>query len=181
MRIAAFLAPAATAGLLLIAAGPSWALSGQCYWSRLEQPTRDALLQGYQRLGPQVLDRVPVSDRELADIDAACGPGPEDLKDRLLSATVLEHGSAAFLKGWLRWDDDAIQAAWARIDPEQAEQLRRQADAVLARSAPSDESLSRAVGEFLGQDPDRQAPGVVDQVRGYLTSRAIREAIERRG
>ena len=177
-RATAF-APAAV-GLVLSAASPALAMSGQCFWDRLEPPTRNALLDGYQRLGPEVLDRVPVSDRELAAIDAACGPGPDALKERLLSAVVFEHGSAVFLKGWLRWDDMALQAAWNRIPPEAAGALRRQAEAALSGAPPGGEdSVMGAVGAFLARDPASQPPGLVDQVRGYLTSRAMREVIER--
>jgi hypothetical protein len=179
MHRATVLASAA-AGLLLLAGSPALAMSGQCFWERLEPPTRGALLDGYQRLGPEVLDRVPISDRELAAIDAACGPGPGALKERLLSAVVFEHGSAVFLKGWLRWDDMAIQAAWNRVGPQAAGALRRQAEDVLSGAPPAGEdAVTGAIGAFLGRDPAAQPPGLVDQVRGYLTSRAMREVIER--
>lgn len=181
MRFAAALTPVAAGSLLLLLAGPGWALDGRCFWNQLQPMTRGALLQGYQRLGPQVLDRVPIGDAELSAIDANCGPGPDALKERLLTAVVLEHGAAQFLKGWMRWDDAAIDAAWARIDPEQAERLHRQARAVVDGGPQADESLSRAIGQFLDRDPDQLDPGVADQARGYLTSRAIREAIERGG
>ena len=181
MRSAAILAPAVSAGLLLLAAQPASAMTGQCFWQQLQAPTRQALLDGYQRLGPQVLDRVQISDRELGAIDSACGPGPDALKERLLSAVVLEHGSAVFLKGWLHWDDAAMEAAWSRLSPDQARLLRRDANAILAGEQPADQSLTDAIGEFLDREPGRDSAGVVDQVRGYLTSRAIREAIERRG
>jgi hypothetical protein len=182
MRLLAILAASASAGLLLAAASPALAISGQCFWNQLEPPTRGALLEGYQRLGPQVLDRVPISERELTAIDVQCGAqdAPGDLKDRLLTAVVLEHGSAVFLKGWLHWDDQAIQDAWSRLGPEAISVLRRQAQAVLAGVPPEDADLSGAVGAFLGRDPSREDPGLVDQARGYLTSRAMREAIERR-
>ena len=107
MRPAAILASAASASLLLLAASPALALSGQCFWDQLEPATRGALVNGYQQQGPQVLDRVFVSDRELRAIDEQCGAGsaPGELKDRLLAAVVFEHGSAVFLKGALHWDE----------------------------------------------------------------------------
>jgi hypothetical protein len=180
MRSAATLTLPTAVGVLLLMAGPASALSGQCFWNQLQALTRGALVQGYQRLGPQVLDRVQISDGELAAIDSNCGPGPDALKERLLSAVVLEHGSAVFLKGWMHWDDQGIQQAWGRIDPDQSQILRGQAEALVAGAQQPEQSLSRAIGEFLGHDPERDEPGVADQVRGYLTSRAIREAIERR-
>jgi hypothetical protein len=180
MRVLATLA--SSAALLVAGASPAMALSGQCFWDQLEPPTRSALLEGYQRLGPQVLDRIPIDQRELAAIDARCAAqgAQEELKDRLLTAVVLEHGSAVFLKGWLRWDDAAIQGAWSRLGPEEIGLLRRQAQGALTGAEPADVDLSRAVGAFLGRDPSREDPGLLDQVHGYLTSRAIREAIERR-
>ena len=174
---------AGTAALLALAAGaPALALSGQCFWDQLEPPTREALLDGYQRLGPQVLDRVFISDRELQAIDARCGAAAVDgeLKERLLAAVAFEHGSAVFLKGWLHWSDADIQAAWSRLRPEETGLLRRQAQGALAGAPPANEDLSEAVEAFLGRDPDREDSGLADQVRGYLTSRAMREAIERR-
>jgi hypothetical protein len=177
--------PVAVAASLLavFGAGRALALSGQCFWSHLEEPTRRDLLEGYQRLGPGVLDRVYISDREIQSIDAQCAAAEADpaLKERLLSAVVLEHGSAVFLKGWLRWDDAAIQGAWSRLGPDEADRLRRQASAVITGTEPANSDLTGAVGAFLGRDPGREDPGLVDQVRGYLTSRAVREAIERRG
>jgi hypothetical protein len=177
--------PLAVFSALLAVAGarPALALDGQCFWSHLEEPTRRQLLEGYQRLGPQVLDRVLISDREIQSIDAQCGGASADpqLKERLLSAVIFEHGSAVFLKGWLRWDDQAIQGAWSRLGPDQSARLRRQADGVLRAAPPPEEDLSGAVGAFLGRDPAGVDPAVADQVRGYLISRAMREAIEALG
>jgi hypothetical protein len=172
----------ACAGLALAAAEPALALSGECFWSHLEGPTRRALLDGYQRQGPEVMDRVFIADRELQAIDAQCEAASVDdaVKERLLAATVFEHGSAVFLKGWLRWGDGELQQAWSRLRPEQAGQLRRQAEAAVSGAPPSNEELFGPIGAFLGRDPGREDPALVDQVRGYLTSRAIREATERR-
>ena len=168
---------------LMLGARPALALNGQCFWSHLEPATRSALLDGYQRLGPQVLDRVFVSDRELDAIDSQCGAdrGDDALKERLLAAVTFEHGAAVFLKGWLRWDDGALQGAWTRLGPEQTARLRRQADAILTGAPSADDDLHDAIGAFLQRDPAREDPALVDQLRGYLTSRAMREAIERRG
>ncbi len=173
---------AAGAVLALAAGGPALALTGECFWSHLEGPTRRALLDGYQRLGPQVLDRTPIADRELQAIDAQCEADRVDeaIKERLLTAVVLEHGSAVFLKGWLRWSDHDLQQAWIRLRPDEATLLRRQAEAVVSRLPGADPDLRGPIGSFLGHDPAREDPALVDQVRGYLTSRAVREAIERR-
>ena len=178
----AFPVAAAAAGLALAGGAPALALSGQCFWDQLDPPTRGALLDGYQRLGPDVLDRVFISDRELRAIDTQCAAASVDgeLKERLLAAVAFEHGSAVFLKGWLQWSDADLQAAWSRLRPEQTGLLRRQAQAVLSGAPPSNEDLSEAVEDFLGRDPGRLDPGLADQARGYLTSRAMREAIERR-
>jgi len=182
MSSRALLALAFASAALTASAGPALALSGQCFWSHLEVPTRQNLLDGYQRDGPAVLDRIAISDRELASLDEQCDARSVDpsIKERLLAATVFEHGSAVFLKGWLRWDDGAIQAAWLRLSPEQAAGLRRQAEGVLAGQPPDPSgNLGGATGAFLGRDPSREDPALIDQVRGYLTSRSMREAIER--
>jgi hypothetical protein len=179
----AFAISATAAALALGAASPALALSGQCFWSHLEVATRQNLIDGYQRLGPQVLDRVFISDREFSAIDAQCGADRAEpsVKERLLAAVTFEHGSAVFLKGWFRWDDQTLQGAWMRLTPGQAAQLRGQAEAALSAAQPGGDDLRGAIGSFLGRDPDREDPAVIDQVRGYLTSRAMREAIERRG
>jgi hypothetical protein len=174
---------AGATGALVLGAQPALALNGQCFWNQLDPTTRGALVNGYQRLGPEVLDRVLISDHELDAIDRQCadGRGDDALKERLLSAVTLEHGAAVFLKGWLRWDDGALQDAWTRLGPEQKARLLRQADASLTGAAAGDDDLREAISTFLQRDPAREDPALVDQVRGYLTSRAMREAIERRG
>ena len=76
------------AGLLLAAAQPAFALSGQCFWSHLEPPTRSDLLEGYQRQGPQVLDRV--DDWKWTDglkpADNAPEWGMDKFRDRFMTA-----------------------------------------------------------------------------------------------
>lgn len=168
--------------LALSAAEPALALTGECFWSHLEGPTRRALLDGYQRQGPEVMDRVFISDRELQSIDAQCEAGRSDdgVKERLLAATVFEHGAAVFLKGSMRWSDQDLQQAWSRLKPDEASQLRRQAEAVISGVQGADEDLRGPIASFLGRDPGGEDPALVDQLRGYLTSRSIREAIERR-
>ncbi len=170
---------AAAAGL---AATPSHAMSGDCVWGQLAPATRDAMIQGYLRNGPDVLGRVFVSARELEDIDANCASTavPDDLKDRLFSAVVLERGAAVFLKQRLGWRDEDLQDAWERMAPHERAALRRGADAILQGERPADD-LSDAMRAFLGDSPALDDPKAIDEVMGYLTSRAIREAIEQRG
>jgi hypothetical protein len=173
------LAAAGAAALALAAASPSFAMSGECLWRHLEPATRDAFLREYGRLGPAVLDRVAISDREYAAMDEACGGSGADpaLKDRLLGSTVIEHGSAVYLQGRLGWDNQAIQAAWARLSPELLDRLHAEArQALRSRTSPSDE-LDRAARRLLGSNPPTD-PAVLDQARAYVTSRVMRETVE---
>ena len=177
---AGLLAGVAVSGVQPALAQPRPALSGECFWRHLERPTRAALLQGYQQLGPDVLDRVFISDDEHRAIDEACqaarGADPST-KQRLLAAIVVEHGAAVFLKGRLRWQDEDIQAAWRRLDPEARSRLRREADAALGPRAPGPDDIEGLAEVFLG--PAAQDTSALDQAKAYLTSRAVREAIER--
>ena len=163
----------------IAAASPGFAMSGECFWRHLSQPTRDAFLKNYGRLGAEVLDRVAVDDADYAQIDSACGAASADpaTKDRLLAASVIEHGSAVFLEGRLHWDADAIQAAWSRLPPEDLDGLHGQASQVLRGQAPGEADVSgparRFVGNAAGEDRD-----VLAQARAYVTSRAMRETIE---
>lgn len=178
-RLAALIA---TAGLTLAAATSARAMTGACLWDHLRPETRSALIRGYLRDGPDVLDRVYVSDQEFDAVDTACEGRRTDerVKERLLAAVVFEHGSAVYLKQRLGWRDDDIQHAWERIAPDGLAMLRRSADTILEEKDPINDDLSGPVRAFL---PPRQNddPPLADQARGYLTSRAMREAIERRG
>ena len=170
----------------MLSAAPALAMDGACVWDHLQPATRDAFVSGYVRQGPEVIDRVSVSEQEYDAIDQACAPRPldEDIKDRLLAAVVLEQGSAAVLKGRLGWTDADLQAGWRRLGPDQRAALGQGARAALdGTGAPpgdaSDELLG-AVRTFLGRSAgdDRVTE---DQAGGYLTSRAVREAIEAKG
>ena len=121
MNYLRLIAAVSVAAALTGAASPGFAMTGECFWGRLSPATRDAFLRGYARLGEEVLDRVAVSDEEYAGIDSACGADAADpaIKDRLLAATVIEHGAAVFLQGRLGWDAPAVQLAWDRLGPEQ--------------------------------------------------------------
>ena len=169
-------------GLGLAAAPAAQAMTGACLWDHLRSETRNALIRGYLRDGPDVLDRVYVSDEEFDAIDSACDGRRTDerLKERLLAAVVFEHGSAVYLKQRLGWRDDDIQRAWERMAPDSLAMLRRSADTILDEMDPINDELSSPVRAFLGTHPDEDPP-LADQARGYLTSRAMREAIERRG
>ena len=172
----------AAAGAVVVAfgaAGPSFAMSGECLWRHLEPATRDAFLRQYPRLGPEVLDRVAVSDREYDAMDEACGAAGADpaLKDRLFGAIVIEHGSAVYLEGKLGWDNGAIQDAWERLPPDMLDRLHREARLTLRRQSPQSDDLDRAARTFLGSDPSDRA--VFDQARAYVTSRIMRETVER--
>jgi hypothetical protein len=173
------LAAAGAAAVALGAASPGLAMSGDCFWRHLQPATREAFLREYGRLGPEVLDRVAVSDREYAAMDAACGGSGSSsgLKDRLLGATVIEHGAAVYLQGKLGWDSQAIQAAWSRLSPDLLDRLHQEARLALRSQSPRSEDLDRAARRFLGSDPSE--PAVLDQARAYVTSRVMREAVER--
>jgi len=172
------------AGLVFLAARPAMAMSGACLWGQLRPETRSALIGGYLRDGPDVLDRVYISDAEFDAVDRTCDGShrtDEALKERLLSAVVFEQGSAVYLKQKLGWRDGDIQAAWERIAPDHQAMLRRSADTILANRDPINDDLSGPVRAFLGPRTADSDPALADQARGYLTSRAIREAVERRG
>ncbi len=161
------------------AASPGFAMSGECFWRHLSPATREAFLKDYGRLGAEVLDRVAVDDADYAAIDSACDAASADpaTKDRLLAATVIEHGSAVFLEGRLHWDADVIQAAWSRLPREDLDGLHGQARQVLRGQAVEQADVTGPARRFVGSggDGDRD---VLDQARAYVTSRAMREAIE---
>ncbi len=179
MRLSDLFPAACVVVALSAAASPCFAMTGECFWRHLSPATREAFLRDYSRLGAEVLDRVAVGDDEYAEMDSACGAAEADpaAKDRLLAATVIEHGSAVFLQGRLRWDGEAIQAAWRRLPQEDREALSDQANAVLSGRAPAQADVTGPARRFVGEEaqPDRD---LLDQASAYVTSRAMREAIE---
>jgi hypothetical protein len=178
MRSHQLVLAAGVAVALLGVGSPSFAMSGDCFWRRLSPATRGSFLREYGRLGPEVLDRVAVSDREYAAMDEACGGSGWDpaLKDRLLGATVIEHGAAVYLQGKLGWDNQAIQSAWERLSPELLDRLHQEARQALRGQSQQSDGLGRAARRFLGSDPSD--PAVLDQARAYVTSRIMRETVE---
>ena len=173
----------ALAGLCLVAARPAMAMSGDCLWDHLRPETRTELIRGYMRDGPDVLGRVFISDAEYDAVDTGCDGSrraEERTKERLLAAVVFEHGSAVFLKQRLGWRDGDIQSAWDRILPADQARLRRSADTILSERDPIEDDLSAPVRAFLGGRRADDDASLADQARGYLTSRSMREAIERR-
>ncbi|MGZ6016902.1 MAG: hypothetical protein ACXWKM_14280 [Phenylobacterium sp.] len=171
----------AAAALALGLAGSASAMTGACLWAHLQQPTRTALVEGYQRDGTDVLDKVLITDREFKAIDELCTDGPDlsdDQKERLLAAVVYEHGAAIFLERRLNWDDAAIHAALERLPEADKAALRRGAEAVLAGREPSGDP-SAAAAAFLSGTNAMEDKGAIDEAVGFLTSRAMREAIER--
>lgn len=180
-RLSAFTAAAA---LALGATHPAMAMSGRCFWNQLRPQTRDILLDAYQRQGPAGIDPSTIGDAELQAMDETCGAGRADvdLKERMLAAVVFEQGSAAILTRALEWDGRALDAAWDRLSPDDRSLLNRGAEAVLDGAQTPREDLAPIVSDFLGEAvARRQPPAVADEARGYLTSRALIEAIERRG
>ena len=168
------------AAITICAASPSFAMTGECFWRHLAPATRDALLRDYERLGAEALDRVAVSGDEYGAMDSECGAAGADpaVKDRLLGAVVIEHGSAVFLQGRLHWNSDGIQTAWARIAPDDVDWLHDQAKQVLRGQTPESADVSGPARDFLGDAPDPN-PEVLEQARAYVASRAMREQIER--
>lgn len=168
------------AAVLIGAASPGFAMTGECFWTHLSPATREAFLGDYQRMGADVFDRVAVSADEYNLIDSACGAADADAatKDRLLGAVVIEHGAASYLQGRLHWDSDAIQNAWGRLGSEDVDWLHDQARQVLRGQNSGTADVTTLARAFLGQDADPD-PAVLDQARAYVTSRAMREAIER--
>lgn len=179
MRPSRLLAAAGAAALATLAASPSLAMTGECFWSHLSPATRATFLSNYGQLGAEALDRVKVSADEYGAMDSACGAAGVDpaIKDRLLGADVIEHGSAAFLEGSLRWDNDAIETAWSRLTQDDLDSLHDQAREAIRGRASDDEDVTVQARRFLG-DMVVTNPQVLDQARAYVTSRAMREAIE---
>ena len=173
-------AAAGAAAVMTLAASPGFAMTGDCFWTHLSPATRDAFLSDYGRLGADVLDRVAVSADEYGAIDTDCGAAGADpaTKDRLLGAVVIEHGAAVFLQGRLHWDSGAVQDAWSRVPQEDVDWLHDQARQVLRGQSAGTADVTTLARAFLGPgaDPD---PAVLDQARAYITSRAMREEIER--
>jgi len=181
MTLLRLFAAAGAAVVMMGAAAPGFAMTGACFWAHLAPATRDAFLANYARMGADALDRVEVSSDEYAAMDSACGAADSSAatKDRLLGAVVIEHGSAVFLEGQLHWDAAAIEDAWGRISSDDMDWLHDQARQVLRGQSDGTADVTNIARAFLGPDADPD-PGVLDQARAYITSRAMREEIEQR-
>jgi hypothetical protein len=170
---------AGAAAVMMGAAAPGFAMTGDCFWTHLAPATRGAFLANYARMGADALDRVAVSSDEYAAMDSACGAADSSAatEDRLLGAVVIEHGSAVFLEGRLHWDAAAIDAAWGHISSDDMDWLHDQARQVLRGQSDGTADVTNIAKAFLG-DAAAADPGVLDQARAYITSRAMREEIE---